>query len=198
MNKKEFLKELEDRLQGLPKEDIDEKIEFFSEMIDDKCVEGNKTEEEAISEMGSIDEIVSQIVNDASLLKIVKQKIKPKRRLNGFEIALLIIGFPLWFPLLLVFLILTLVFCLLIWILVLVTYTVELALIAFSGISFIAFIQTVINSNVNPGYIGLSLLGLGIALIFIFVCILATKVNAKLTKKIIVGIKRKLIGRGNK
>ena len=195
MKKKEFIKELERRLQGLPKQDIDEKIEFFSEMIDDKCAEGDITEEEAVASLGSIDEIVSQIVNDTSLLKIVKQKITPKRRLSGLEIALLIIGFPLWFPILLVIFILALVFCLVIWILALATYAIEIAALGASGVALAAFIQTFMEGNPNIGYFGISIMGVGIALIFIFVCALATKANAKLTKHIIVGIKRALVGK---
>jgi len=36
MDKKEFLSELEKRLQGLPKADIEERLEFYSESIDDR------------------------------------------------------------------------------------------------------------------------------------------------------------------
>ena len=47
MKKDEFLSELKSRLNGLPKEDIDERVSFFEEAIDDRMADG-LSEEEAI------------------------------------------------------------------------------------------------------------------------------------------------------
>ena len=78
MTKKEFLNELERKLKGLPKQDIEDRLSFYSEMIDD-YIEDGLTIEEAIDKIGSSDEIVSKIVNETSLTKIVKEKLN----LNG-------------------------------------------------------------------------------------------------------------------
>ena len=102
MNKSEFLKELEKNLKGLPKEDIDERIEFYSEAIDDRVEEG-KTEEEAVEEIGTVEEVVREIAEDTPLLELVKKKMKPKRSLSAWEIVLIVLGFPVWFPLLVTF-----------------------------------------------------------------------------------------------
>lgn len=59
MNKQEFLKELRGRLAGLPEEDIDERLTFYGEMIEDRMEEG-LSEAEAVSAIGSVDEIVTQ------------------------------------------------------------------------------------------------------------------------------------------
>ena len=48
MNKQEFLDELRKGLCGLPSEDIEERINFYSEMIDDRMEEG-LTEEESVA-----------------------------------------------------------------------------------------------------------------------------------------------------
>ena len=48
MNKQEFLVQLRNALSGLPKDDIEERIEFYSEMIEDRIEEG-LSEEEAIA-----------------------------------------------------------------------------------------------------------------------------------------------------
>ena len=40
MNKQEFLAQLRKGLSGLPKEDIDERLTFYSEMIDDRMEDG--------------------------------------------------------------------------------------------------------------------------------------------------------------
>ena len=73
MKKEEFLRALEKSLSGLPREDIEERLQFYSESIDDRVDEG-KTEEEAINDIGSVDEITNQIIKETPLKKIVKEK----------------------------------------------------------------------------------------------------------------------------
>ena len=69
-------------------------------MIDDRMEEGS-TEEEVVSEIGNVDDIVSQIIADTPLVKLVKEKAKPNRMLKAWEIVLLVLGSPLWVSLLL-------------------------------------------------------------------------------------------------
>ena len=56
--KNEFLEKLRNALFGLPNDDIEERIAFYNEMIDDKIEEG-LSESQAVSEMGSIERIIS-------------------------------------------------------------------------------------------------------------------------------------------
>lgn len=77
MNKQEFLTELRAKLSGLPTDDVEERLSFYGEMIDDRTEEG-VTEEQAVEEMGSVDQIASQIISEVPLTKIVREKIKPK------------------------------------------------------------------------------------------------------------------------
>lgn len=99
MSKQEFLNQLERRLAGLPTEDIDERLNFYSEMIDDRMEEG-LSEEEAVNEIGPIDTVVSQILSETPFPIIVREKIRSKRSFETWEIVLLVLGFPLWFSLL--------------------------------------------------------------------------------------------------
>lgn len=98
MSKQEFLERLQNGLHGLPKEDIDERLMFYSEMIDDRAEEG-LSEEQAVSAVGDVEEIVRQVIADTPLAKIAKERIKPKRRLKAWEITLLAIGSPIWLSL---------------------------------------------------------------------------------------------------
>ena len=100
MTKMQFLMSLHDQLLGLPKEDVEQRLNFYSEMIEDRMEEG-MTEAEAVAAIGSPEEIVSQIIADTPLVKIAKERIKPKRRLKSGEIVLLALGSPLWLLLLL-------------------------------------------------------------------------------------------------
>ena len=60
MTKSIFLITLREKLAGLPKEDVDERISFYEEMINDRMDEG-KSEEEAVADIGSVDEFIYEI-----------------------------------------------------------------------------------------------------------------------------------------
>lgn len=98
MNKQEFLDGLRKGLSGLPQADIEERLTFYGEMLDDRIEEG-LSEEEAVAAAGSVNEIVRQTVADIPLAKIAKERIKPKRRLKAWEIVLLALGSPIWLSL---------------------------------------------------------------------------------------------------
>ena len=95
MNKQEYLARLRAGLAGLPQEDIDERVSFYCEMIDDRVEEG-LSEEEAVEGVGDVNDVISQTVAETPFAKIVKEKVRPKRSLRGWEIALLVIGAPVW------------------------------------------------------------------------------------------------------
>lgn len=197
MKKQEFLDELRNRLQGLPPDDLDDRISFYGEMIDDLMDEG-KSEEEAVADIGTVDDIVNEIVKDTPLVKLVKEKIKPKRKLKAWEIVLLILGFPLWFPLVLTALILCLVAYLLIWILVIVCYVVELSLSVAATAAPVLMIIQAVNGGSVVVYLGLWLMCLGGAILLFLGCIGATKLTLKLSKKIITSIKKAFVKKGDK
>lgn len=91
MRKKEFLSALRRKLKGLPKREIEERISFYGEMIDDRVEEGF-SEDEAVAKMGNIDKISRQIIKEV-------RSPKSKRKRKSWEIALLWIGSPLWISL---------------------------------------------------------------------------------------------------
>ena len=101
MNKQEFLTRLREGLAGLPQEEISERVTFYHEMIEDR-VEDGLAEEEAVAEIGPVEDVIRQIVAETPLPKLVKEKMKPNRRLRAWEIILLILGSPLWLTLLIV------------------------------------------------------------------------------------------------
>ena len=98
MCKEEFLLKLRERLACLPKEDIEERLTFYSEIIDDRIEEGF-SEEEAVLAAGSIEEIVKQTVADTPVSKLAKEKIKAGKSLKAWEIVLIAVGSPVWLSL---------------------------------------------------------------------------------------------------
>lgn len=98
MNKAEFLTELEQHLQALPDQEKAKALEYYFEIIDDR-MDCGATEEEAVAACGNITGIAEQIIMDTPLTKLVRQKSKTRRKMRGWEIALLCIGSPVWFSL---------------------------------------------------------------------------------------------------
>ena len=196
MKKNEFLNELRKRLIGLPNTDIEDRLSFYSEAIDDRIDEG-KNEEEAVADLGSIDEIVNEIAKDTPLLKLVKEKVKPKRSLRAWEIVLIIASFPLWFPLALTALILILVAYLLVWVFVIVSYALEGSFIGAALGGLVAFTAYLADGSFNLLPLGASIMCLGAALLFVFACIGVTKITFQLSKKMVIGIKKAFIKKGN-
>ena len=98
VTKQDFLAQLRKKLSGLPQNDIEERLTFYGEMIEDR-IEDGLLEETAVSEIGSVDEIAAQIIADTPFVKIAKERIKPNRHLKAWEIILLALGSPVWFPL---------------------------------------------------------------------------------------------------
>jgi uncharacterized membrane protein len=61
MTKLKFLLELEKKLSALSQEDIEERLTFYSEIIEDRVEEGI-SEEDAVAPIGNIEEIAAQIL----------------------------------------------------------------------------------------------------------------------------------------
>ena len=190
MNKQEFLDQLRLELSGLPKEDLEERLNFYSEMIDDR-IEDGLSEEEAVNEIGPSEEIASQIIAETPLSIIVKERVKPKRRLKAWEIVLLILGAPLWIPLLIAAFAVLFSLYIVLWSLVIALWAIDVAFIAASvaGIAggCILLIKGERLSALMSFSIGLIMAGLSIFLFF--GCKAATKGTVVLTKKMGLGIK---------
>ena len=92
MTKKEFLSELKKKLRGLSANEARERINFYSEIIDDKIEEG-LSEQDAVGEVGNVDDIAEQIIGEMS-----EAGNKPKSTKNSSvaQRVLLIIGSPIW------------------------------------------------------------------------------------------------------
>lgn len=97
MNRQEYLDDIKEKLLGLSEEDIDKALEFYMEALDDRIDDG-LTEEQAINAVGTADEVAEQILMDTPLPKLVSATVKPKRALKAWEIVLLVLGAPLWIP----------------------------------------------------------------------------------------------------
>lgn len=99
MNKQQFLEALNRGLSQLPSEEIDKQLSYYSELIDD-MVEDGMTEYEAVSRLGSVQDIYEDILQNMPLPLLVKTRAKPREGWSALSIILIILGFPIWFSLL--------------------------------------------------------------------------------------------------
>ena len=199
MRKQDFIKELRLNLSFLPKEEIEDRISFYSELIDDKIEEGVK-EEDAIKSIGSIDEIINQIIDEMPLSKIAKDKIKQKRKLNGLEIALIIVGSPIWLSLLLSLIAVLFSLYIIGWSIVISIWAILISLIAVLVAGIVLTIISLFSNIyiVALSYLGATLVILGLTILMHYVCKIITRLYIKLTKLIVLSIKKKMLKRGEK
>ena len=106
MTKQQFSQALKDLLssRGLSEAEIKRSVDYYLEMIDDR-IEDGMAEEEAVAAMGNVEDIAKDILFDAPLGVLVKSKIKKEKQKSSDNtlliVLLLVLGFPVWFPLLL-------------------------------------------------------------------------------------------------
>lgn len=133
MDKQKFISTLKRRLARLPRAEVAERVNFYSEMIDDRIEEG-LSEHEAVAEIGPIDKIVAQIKAER-VPRGVADGFRPASKLRGREIAVMIIGSPVWIPLLIAAAAVIFALYAVMWSLVLVLWAVELPFFIMAFIS---------------------------------------------------------------
>lgn len=196
MNKQEFLAELRKGLTGLPHEDIEERLSFYSEMIDDRMEEG-LSEAEAVSAIGPVSEVVSQILADTPISKLVKEKVKPSRTLRAWEIVLLVLGSPIWLSLLAATLVIILSLYAVLWS---VAISLWAAFGSVAGCAIGGIVAGIVFAMSGNGLTGIAMIGAGIfcaglSIFLFYACKAVTKGTIILAKKICFGIKRCFVKR---
>jgi len=215
MTKRLFLRALRFRISELPEEEIAERINFYSEIIDDRMEEGY-SEQEAVEDVGVLDEIAAQIKADAlhekspaekvSDTPSVKDNYSAAERSGGqtvFRAILLILGSPIWLS------VLVSVFAVLfsaaasLWAVIVSLWAVCISL--GGGVLFC------IGSSVFPSgadlaarilWVGIALLSAGLSIFLFYLARIATrggwsltKALLSLTKSLCLSIKNVLIGK---
>lgn len=127
MKKNEFLAQLHLRLAHLPQADIKRCLDFCTEMIEDRIEEG-LGEEAAVRAIGSPDEIANILLSELGYPQRRSEKSNGRR--SPLVILLLVLGFPLWFPLLIAAAVVLLAVYILLFALLLAAFAVAISLAA--------------------------------------------------------------------
>lgn len=185
MKKQEFLDKLKGSLWAMPEADVQNSIDYYSEMIDDRMEDG-LSEEEAVAAIGDLDEIVSQILSEtprppAAAHKEQTQQ-KQKRGLEPWMIVLLVLGSPLWIPLVASAVGTVFSIYVSLWSVVIALYATAFALaVAAIGCIFGSFFMIRRIGTVIVAW-GAALLCAGLGILFFMLSNLAAKGMIKLTK----------------
>ena len=187
MTKNAYLSELADRLRQLPQSEIDKSIAYYSEIIDDRMEEGC-SEEEAVNGLEAPVTAAERILQDAPLGMLVRERIRPKQAVSGWIIALLVIGFPVWFPLLLAAAGIVFAMYVVVWSLVFAFFASTFAVGT-------ASLAVLITAFVRAGE-GAGLLGIGCFILMGLATWMAASGVVRLTAALIRSLKMKLIHGG--
>ncbi|MBE6661373.1 MAG: DUF1700 domain-containing protein [Ruminococcaceae bacterium] len=194
MTKHEFITQLRDRLSELPEREVEERLSFYVEMIDDR-IEDGRTEQEAVADLGPLDEVVAQIVADIPLLQIAKKRIKPTRRLKAWEIVLLAVGSPVWASLLIAALAVLIALYASFWAIIVSLWAAfgSLAGCALGGVVSGFALSMGANLPAGMALIGAGIVCAGLSVLLFFACKAATKGLVVLASKTVLAVKRCLI-----
>ncbi len=190
MCKQEFLEKLRKKLTGMPQRDIEDRIVFYTEMIDDRIEEGLK-EEDAIAELGSLDHITIQIMSEIPLAKFVKEKVRANRPLHTWELVLLIAGSPIWLSLLIAFFSIVISIYAVIWSLIISIWAIEFSLAACALAGVLGSVVFAVQGHIasTMALLGAAFLCAGVAIFGLYGCRCATNGVLKLTKRICIWMK---------
>ncbi len=196
MTKQEFITQLREKLCGLPQADIEESVIFYSEMIDDR-IEDGLSEADAVNELGSVDDITTQIIADTPLSKIVKEKIRSRKNFKTWKTILLAVGSPIWVALVISAAAVIFSLWVTLWAVIVSLWAADVAFAATALGSFVSGFFFICGGKTLSGLFMISagFICAGLFIVMLFICIALTKLSAKLTKKIVLAIKSLFIGK---
>ena len=184
MTKTEFLNALKVGLSDLPRGEREERVNFYREMIDDRMEEG-LSEEEAVSGIGTVSGIVSQILSERP---VKRSKPKPAKRGGGRVgwILLIVLGFPVWFPVLLSLFLSAEAILFSLWI---ALWSADFALAGFSVLGLASAVVTLFEGNFPTAVamLGMSAFSAGLSILCFYGCIAGTVGLWRLMGRILSG-----------
>ena len=193
MSRDAFIGELRHRMAGLPQDAVERTVEYYSELISDSMEDG-LSEAEAVERLGSLDEIVASVVKETPLTQIVQTRVQETKKKggSGWIIALLILGAPVWLPLLIAV-------CAVLFALFIALWAVVIGLwAAVLGVIVAGF--ELVRLHVPQGLVllGGGLVCLGLCALLYLLMKLLTVGTVKLCKWVWIGIKSLFVGKKTK
>ena len=191
MKKNEFIVTLAAKLSGLPQDDVERSLAYYSEYIDD-AVEDGRSEEEAVAALGTPAEVAEMILSEVSFFKLLKNKLRTPHAMQAWMIVLIVIGAPLWISLLAAAVSVVLSVYAVIWSVVVAFLAVTVALGSSAVGGLLGAIYLLISGNFAAGLFlgGAAFVCAGLGILFWYVSRYAIYGAVRLGRVIWLGIKR--------
>jgi len=181
--------------RGLSQEQLGEKIQVTRQTISNWELNETTPNLEQLKKISkvlniSIDELLD---NDISLKKdIEKDKINKIRKLEGWEIVLLLLGAPIWLSLLITFFVVVLSIYVSLWSLVISLWAAFISLLVSAFVVLIVGLGLGVSNNYLSGMaiIGCGLVLLGITIFLFFGSRMCSRAMVFITKKTILLLKK--------
>lgn len=192
MNKDEFLNNLCHALKGLPYEEVNKTLDYYSELIDD-AVEDGADEKTFIASLEDAETIAERITDETSIRKLVAREVKGKR-FSVPAIILIIVGSPVWLSILIAVAASLLALYVSVWSVVVSFFAADVAFAASAVLAVVAmpfvFAESVAKALF---FLGTAIACAGIAILGFFGCVWCTKKLIQFTMFIVRKIKYKFI-----
>lgn len=207
MTKMEFLLELSEKLSRLPKEEKIERLNFYSEMIEDRMEEG-LSEEEAVLAVGPIDEIGDIAASEEAeaetkeeespkeeatpVTAVETDETEKKKKISPWMIALLIVSAPVWLSVAVIVISAAISAYVALWSVIVSLWAAfgSALVVGVVGIIAGAGFATFGYGAAGAATVGASLLLIGVSIVLIICTNAVTKGTAFLTKAVFKGIKK--------
>ena len=182
MTKLEFILALNEQLSAYPKAEVQQRLSFYSEMIEDRMEDG-LSEEEAVAAVGDVAHIAAEIA--AELTPEEAPKPAPKEW-KTWVIVLLIAGSPVWLSLAVAAFSVALSLFVSIWAVIISLWAVFGALIACGVCGILCGIGFAIGGHIFPGLalVAAALVCAGLSILAFFGCKAITDLTVTLTKRL--------------
>ena len=201
MSRDAFIGELRHRMAGLPQETVERTVDYYGELIADSMEDG-LTEEEAVARLGSLDEIVASVVKDTPLTQIVQTRVQEgkKKGISGWVILLLVLGAPVWLPVLIAVLAVLFALFIALWAVVIALWAVVAAVILTGLVALVAGVVELCRLHLPQGLVllGGGLVCLGLCALLFLLMKLITVGTVKLCRWLWVSVKSLFVGKKGK
>lgn len=197
MSKEEYLNGLKEKLAENNIPGIDAMIDFYDEAISDRMEDG-MSEDDAVAAMEDTDSIVKAAKLDRPIAALMADKVKESHKEaseNGHGtlfVILAVVGFPIWFPLLVAFFAIIFSLYISMWAVVVSIYAVELSFAITAVASLLGcatFLMGQIPFATAIAFLGFACLFAGLTVILWKPIVVITRGMIRLIKAVFRGIK---------
>lgn len=189
MTKREFLDILRRGLCQLPPEEVEKRLAYYEELLNDMTEDG-MTEQEATARLGDPSDLAREILQEQPMATLVKSRMKPKNGWTAAGIVAVVLGSPIWLPILLAVLIVALSVYVVIGALVVGLFAVVLGIaVGGAALVFGAFFAVGLGFPMALLAFAGGLVALGLGILGFFGAWAAAKGLFRLTRAIFRGIK---------